>query len=521
VPKLYFQNNRSTTTQAGVNSLADASLLTRAFSSNRSNTSGFNLSGQIVYRHRFGTPGRTISIDLNAAKNRKEGSGAQQSLAEYFAAQANPDDTVDQQSTLLTTGSSVSTRLVYTEPVFENSQLQVTYNPSYSRNNSDNRKFAFDSLAGTYSALVNSLSNMYDNNYTTHSASLGYRLRGTDFNFMMDAAFQKATLRGNQVFPFSGSVEKTFYNVLPSAQMNYRFSDRTNLRVNYRTTTRPPTISQLQNVVDNTNPLLLSSGNPDLKQSYTHTLMSRYGGANPREAQSLFALFALSVTNDYIANAAVTALRDTIVNRVRLSPGTQLTYPVNLNGYWSLRSFLTYGFPLDVIGSNVNLNGGINYSRTPGIVNGAHNISNNSTLSAGAVVSSSVSEDLDFTLSYTGNYTIARNSLQKEQNSNYFNHTANMKLNVMFWEGFVFRNETSNILYSGLGGNYDQSYWLWSVSVGKKFMENDRGELRVTVTDLLDQNKSVSRTVTETYIEDSQNQVLGRYVMLTFTYTVR
>jgi hypothetical protein len=59
------------------------------------------------------------------------------------------------------------------------------------------------------------------------------------------------------------------------------------------------------------------------------------------------------------------------------------------------------------------------------------------------------------------------------------------------------------------------------VSLGKKFFENQRGELRIAVTDLLDQNKSLNRSVTETYIEDVENQILGRFLMVTFTYTVR
>jgi len=38
---------------------------------------------------------------------------------------------------------------------------------------------------------------------------------------------------------------------------------------------------------------------------------------------------------------------------------------------------------------------------------------------------------------------------------------------------------------------------------------------------VLKQNKSISRSVTETYIEDVQSQVLQRYFMLTFTYKLK
>jgi outer membrane receptor protein involved in Fe transport len=352
--------------------------------------------------------------------------------------------------------------------------------------------------------------------------SLGYRWRNADYTATLDVGIQQATLRGMQTYPFVASVERKFLDILPSASLNYKFSEQTNLRANYRSSTREPSISQLQNAVDISNPLFVSTGNPDLKQSVTHSLSARIGAANPREARTLFAVLSASLTLDYIANATLTAARDTIVHRdIRLTQGTQLTYPTNLDGYWSLRAFFTYGLPVDLVGSNVNLNAGFSYSRIPGLINTWRNITHNSGLSAGAVISSNISEDIDFTISYNGTYNLARNTLQAEQNSNYYNHSASAKASIIFGDGFVFRNETGHILYTGLSANFDRSYWLWNVSLAKKLFDNQRGELRLGVTDLLDQNKSLNRSVTETYIEDTENRILGRFLMATFTYTVR
>ena len=204
-----------------------------------------------------------------------------------------------------------------------------------------------------------------------------------------------------------------------------------------------------------------------------------------------------------------------------MSRGTQLSYPVNLDGYWNLRSFLTYSLPFGFIQSNLNFTSGLTYSRTPALINGSRNISNSYALSGGVVVSSNVSEDVDFTLSYTGNYTISRYSLQPLSNSNYFYHTAGVKINLIFWEGIVLRNEINNTLYTGLTGTYNQNLVLWNVGIGKKFFAEDRGELRITGNDVLNQNKSVTRSFTDSYVEDSQTRVLARYFLVTFTYTFR
>jgi hypothetical protein len=137
------------------------------------------------------------------------------------------------------------------------------------------------------------------------------------------------------------------------------------------------------------------------------------------------------------------------------------------------------------------------------------------------VIASTVSQDFDFTISYTGNYTLARNTLQSDANSNSYSHTASIKWTWTFLEGVVLRNEVNNALTAGLAAGYNQSIVHWNISLAKKVFENQNGEIKVGVADLLKQNKSLNRTVTSSYIEDSNNEALGRYVMAGFTYTFR
>jgi hypothetical protein len=91
----------------------------------------------------------------------------------------------------------------------------------------------------------------------------------------------------------------------------------------------------------------------------------------------------------------------------------------------------------------------------------------------------------------------------------------------LFKKGFLWQNDIVYQSYTGLSDSFNQNYLLWSMSVGKRFMKDERGELKLTVFDLLDQNNSISRNVTETYVEDIQTQVLQRYFMVSFTYMIR
>ncbi len=520
LPRLYFQSNTTTNLVAATSALPSSLISDQA--DNAAHTAGYNLSNHLILRHKLDLPGRTISLDIGTGYNHKAGSSTLQSTADDFEGTQVQGDTISQQATLFSNSSSLSTRLVYTEPIAVNSLLQLTYSPSWTRNTSDNRKYLYDPATGEYTALEENLSNTYEDWYTTNRADVGYRYRDKGLNFMADFSYQIASLKGDQQFPTPGFTDRVFYDILPSITFNDVISDHTNLRIFYRTSTSPPSVTQLQSVVDNSNPILLTAGNPDLKQSYSHNFVLRYSDALPDKSRSFLAFFGVSYTGDYVGNETITAVRDTVLaGGVPMTRGTQLTLPVNVNGDWSVRSFLTYALPFGLVGSNLNLTSGFTYTRTPGLIQGDMSIANSYAMSAGAVVSSNISPEVDFTLSYTGNYTISRYSLQEQSNTNYFYHTAGVRVNLIFLDGIVLRNDVNNTLYTGLAGGYNQDIVIWNVGLGKKFLADQRGELRVTANDILNQNKNVSRSITDSYVQDTENQVLPRYFLLTFTYTLR
>jgi hypothetical protein len=520
LPQLYFQSNRAD------NVLNAMSLQTGATSVSRSTTdalnSGYDLSGHIVYRHRFDVPGRTVSVDVGVGASRKTTNGSLESSTQFLPGPASQNDTLDQQSRYLSNGHTLSANVVYTEPGGENGLIQVNYSPSFTRSTANKSTFDFDPVTEGFTSLDIPLSNSYANEYFAQNAGLGYRLRLTDLNMMAGISYQVSRLEGSQPTVRGGDVSRTFTTFLPNALLLYTMPDHRSLRIFYRASTRAPTVTQLQRVTNNTNPLLLTTGNPDLNQSYTHSLLARYSVTSTDRAQSMFLLLSATYTANYIANSTVIPARDTVMaDGTRLSPGTQLTFPVNLDGYWNVRSFFTYGFPFDLLQSTLNLNSGITFARTPGLVNSARNIANATTLSQGIVLGSNISPDFDFTVAYTGSYNLARNTLQADANSNYYSHTASIKWTWTFWEGIVLRNDVTNVLTSGLAAGYDQNIVLWNASIAKKLFEAQRGEIKLGVADILGQNKNVSRTITDTYVEDTRNQALTRYIMLSFTYTIR
>ncbi len=272
-------------------------------------------------------------------------------------------------------------------------------------------------------------------------------------------------------------------------------------------------------VVDNSNPVQLSIGNSNLDQEYHHNLFIKYSATNSSKNSMFFAMLSGSFKNSYIANNTTIAYNQTITPEgIVIESGTQLTRLQNLDGYYSIRAFATYGKPISKIKSNLNLNILANFSQIPGIINDGLNIVNTPTFGLGAVLSSNISEKIDFTFGSTSSINYTFNSLNTVQNSKYFNQTTNAKLYYNFFNNFTFRTEIVHQYYNELTSNANTNYFLWNISIGSKLFKNKRGELLLTIYDILNQNTSINRISTETYIQDSESMVLNRYVMLTFRY---
>ena len=521
VPKFSVQQNRSNSGLAGINLISNDALQSKTATSNFSKNFGYDFSNTITLRHKFKKPRRTISLGVSTDYNPTNSNGSLFSSNTYY----QPNDTttiLNQQSIGNNLGLTISPNLSYTEPLGKKSQLMLTYNPSINKSTIDKRTSSKDSLDANYNQLDTILSNQYSNTYTYQRGGLSYRYTDKKLNFMLGVNAQYATLNGTEQFPYPLSINKNFESILPQVMFNYKFSKTKNLRITYRTNTSPPGISQLQNVINNSNPLLLSTGNPDLKQDYEHTVNLRYGSVNSVKATNFMVYAMGNYIQNYVANSTLIPSQPTqISGSVILRPGSQLSKPVNLNGYWNARSFLTYGFPISKIKMNVNLNTGFTYNLIPDLINDQENLANNYNFSEGLVLSSNISQKVDFSLSYTGNYSIVKNTLQKQSDNNYFNQVTTFKFNWLPYKGIIFNTNITHTLFTGLAQSYNQSYFLWNIALGYKFLKSQALDVRVSVFDALKQNNSISRNVTDTYIEDSHTQVLTRYYMLTVTYTIK
>jgi hypothetical protein len=520
LPRLSFQSNNSFTGNEGSN-VIDGLIQNLSNSDLKAERSGYNYSNDLLYSHNFKKKGRTLSLFTSFGSGSQNGDSWQNSLSEYYGNTVR-SDSIRNFADNRTGNRTVSGRLAWTEPISKKSSVMVDVGRSNRLNTADKQTFNFNSLNSEYDLRDTSLSNTLESHYNSVSTSIGYRYRAEKLMLISSIQYELSDLTADRTFPLKTNIDHRYGSILPGGMLRYDFSKTTRLRVFYRSNSSSPSVTQLQDVADKSNPLQISVGNSRLRPSVQHNVFMRFSRNNVSSASSFFALLGGGITNNYIANSTIIAVKDTLLpGNISLLKGSRFTRPVNMDGYRNMRSFINYGIPLTNIKSNLNLNVSWNYSRIPGMMNGTQGFSDNHTAGLGAVLSSNISENIDFTVSTQSGYNHSISNLEKSASQDYFSLRSGLQLNLIFLHGTVFSTDINHQFYSGLSGQYDNNYLLWNCGLAKKFFKDNSGELKISVYDILKQNTSFNRTVTDAYIQDSQNKVLGQYAMLTFTYKLK
>lgn len=485
-------------------------------SNNDDNDYGLNL----LYNHKFLKEGRTVTLRANAESHRNIDVAQRQALSKFFLDDSVEDDLLNQNINRDRAGKDMEFGLSYTEPAGKNGKFELEY--EYRNRKNDSEKLNFDIFENSEQILDTSLSNVFTSEYITNEAELGYQYKVENLSIQVELEYQNANLNNNQIFPQTSKLERNFNNFLPTFRLNYQMSKNSNLEINYFTWTREPGIGQLQEVVDNSNPLQLRIGNPNLNQEYNNRIRARFRNRNAEKETSFFAGVDASLVDNFITNTTLIANQSLPINdQITLEQGGQLIKPQNVDGNWSLRSFVNYGLPLARIKSNFNVWTGVGFRQLPGIINEQKTYTQSTDFSLGLNLSSNISDRVDFNISTRSNYSLVDNSLRPELSNNFFRHTNQLNLKAIIWKGITVRTDLRHQFFTGLAEGIDPSYFLVNGSIGKKMLKDDRGELSIRVYDLFRQNNNVNRDITELYIQDSERTVLQRYFMLSFTYNLR
>jgi len=521
-PKVKWQQNNSVKTTDAQTNLLSGQALNTLSNENRKTKEGINLNAKVMYRHKFNKKGRTFTSKLNGKYKHRDGEKRQYSRSEFFNSNYDTLNFIDQIGDNESDRYNLNSDIAFTEKIGKSSMLQFNYEPSYSHSDANKSTYSLDQMTGDYTEIDTLLSSVFKNDKFTNRLGVNYKYKRKKLNIQLRMNYQHRILLNDQKLPLDRDVRLVFNNFLPMASLRYKFSKTSNLRVFYKTKTDIPSVNQLQDVIDNSNPLRLSSGNVDLIQEFDHRVIVRYSTSNPSKASSFFVYFRGDYNDDYITNSSIIAEADTLLQgNILLQEGSQYTRPVNLDGAWRVRSYATYGIPFNKIKSNFNVNLGADYRVRPGLINEARNESNQTNINSGVSLSSNISEKIDFRLGYTYNFNVVNNSVLAHINNQYNIHNGSLYLTWLPIKNLVISSSLHTNTFQGLEEEFNQTVLLYNLGIGIRFLKKQAAELRVSGFDILNNNNSIQRNISNYYIEDIETQVLNRFFMVTFTYTLR
>ena len=505
-----------------------------------SNSKNNNIRGMLQLNRKLNNKGRNVTLRMDAKYTDKDSKSISLQNAHLYLVQneAGLDSTYQTNRYNLTPSKdySYSAQATYSEPLWKATFLQFSYKFTYSYSKSDRStydfsKYSFDGINPAYGAWGNYLGRLdgelgdyRDDKLSRYSE---YRNYTHDIQVMMRFVRQKYNLnfgvmiqpqRSKFIQDYQGKyvdTVRTVTNVSPTLDFRYRFSKMSNLRVNYRGTTSQPSISQLLNIVDDSDPLNVSMGNPGLKPSFTQNFRLFYNNFVQNHNKGVMTYINFSTTSNSISNK-VTYDETT---------GGRITRPENINGNWNVMGAFMFNCSIDSAGvwnintdTNLGYNHYVSYLSLDKSQDSQKNTTQNTTWNER--LSLSYRNDwLELSLDGTLAYNHAKNKLQPNSNLDtwQFSYGPSMTLTAPWGTSLnTSLSCSSRRGYSDASMNTDE--FVWNAQLSQGFLKGKPLTVMLQFYDLLHQQSTFSRAISSVSRTDTEYNAINSYAMLHVVY---
>lgn len=483
----------------------------------------YEASGNLIFNHNvLSHPGRSFSFQGSYSFSDSRQDEYSWSRLLYYLLN-DEDEELFRYIDTRTWSSTVDGRLTWTEPIGEASGgnfLTLAYKVDYRWNNADKLTYSLDpsefegylptppvDAPEGYEADPG-LSNRFRNRFFTQELQIGYKKVGPGYNLQAGLGISPSSSSSEDLINEGHNIPKRWvWNIAPFFNMRWKFDNSSSLRVNYRARTSQPSMSQLQPVADISDPMNITVGNPSLKPSFSQNLIAHYTGFNKESQRSLSGMLSAGLTsNSVVARTSTDS-----------ETGVRTTTYENMNGNWNLMAMgmLTQPLRNRVWGIDARLQ--TRYSSNEGYINNEKNRSGNLSLSPSAGVT--FTHDVcQISLSPTYTYQLSTSTLsrQPDRSVHRYGFDASGALYLPF--GLELTTDLHMTKDTGYAQGYNTSQWLWNAQMSYSFLRDKSLSLSVSVYDILQMKKNITRSVSAASIIDSRINDLTRYAMATLTW---
>jgi hypothetical protein len=507
--KISFSGKQNKNTNNATNysqSLNDAGLfVSKNDQLTNGNGNGELFNGNINYTRKSKKKGRTLSIDLQPETQNNWSIENSQNVTNYYDSNGviNRTDNLNLFKNNEGKQSSLGSRISYTEPLNKKWSLQTAY--SFKTVASTSNKMVYDNAQN--SKRIDSLSNNFEFNNFSNIGKGIMQYRGKKFSISggleaTHTSFELNDLDRNNKF------NRNYLNWAPQSNFNLKIGKNTSLSVDYNGSTSQPNLDQLQPIREITNPLYQVIGNQNLKPSFNNNVGFNFTSYQPKTSQFMYAYFGYNFTK----NAIVTTQTVDEFNKT-------ITSYINANGNYSFYANASYQRRfIKNVGTSVSL--GYNRGNNVSILNGITNKSSNQSFS--------IRPRFDYysdivSLSYNPSVTFMNNSssLGAINNGKSYTHDHDISGTIQLPYKFEF-NTSISLSYRPANESFDTplNIALWNVYLSKKMLKADALEVKLSVSDILNQKIGYNRYAGGNYISETTFSYIPRYVLIGMTYNL-
>ncbi len=464
------------------------------------------VNSTLLWKHKFKKNARTLTVNLNYNLTNSNTDGYLYSENDYYnSGIPYQRDTTEQKNKRDNKTSSFATTFTYTEPLAKDFFLSFNYTYSTATNVNDRFSYAKDAN-GMYTKRIDSLSNSFLFKQVNNKPGISFRIVKKKYNYSVGAAVSVNHFeQDNRTKVILRKYD--FTNFFPNASLFIKLSGYGGLRFNYNGSSKAPSLDQLQPIVDNTDPLVQYVGNPDLKQSFNHSINLNYNFYNVLKEKGMWSGIYGSINQNAFVN------QSTIDNTGKTTYKT-----VNTNGNYYFGLYSSYNFKWKKPNIRVSFGPNANISRNISFVNTQKAVNTNNSYGLRFGISKQKEKKYDISINPEISYVEAKNSINSNASANYWQGGINVNVEITLPYKFRFATDINfKAKQDDPRFPAKNKYTLWNASL-KRNIFKDKLEAAVSVNDILNENRGYERNFTDYRYTETYYNTLKRFWMLTLTW---
>lgn len=481
-------------------------------SKSNSKSDNLSLNGRLQVFRKLNNSGRNLSLGANFGYSDSETNSESYSFTEFFELDSIAEWTRYTNRNNDNRNWSVSAS--YTEPVFKNHFLQLRYEFSHRKRLSESLVNDPDSVM--LNGYVESLSSRVENFYDSHSIDASIRGVYPKLMYSAGATFIPQSSRSETTIGPNANNQlptQNVFNFSPQVMMRFMFSKQNTLMLRYRGRSSEPNIEYLQEVIDQTDPLNIQYGNPNLKPSFSHNAMMFYNKYIPETMRSYnLNLFFMATQNSVAQKTTYDA-----------TTGGKVSRRVNVNGNWNANGNFSFTTPFRnkkytlTSSTNTGFNNTVGYITVKGEQESSLNTTRN--LNLGEMLRGNYRSDyFDISVNGSVRYNLVSNSKQSNSNRETFDYIFGGNTNITLPWNLNFSTDINHRIKQGYGEGFKKNETIWNAQLSKSILKNNAGTIRFKIYDILQQQSNLTRSISESMMSDSETNMLGSYFMVHFVY---